>query len=43
MAEDQPARWQYRGFVTARMLYLIFMRLAGWMARLARSAAAKDA
>jgi len=25
------------------MLYLIFMRLAGWMARLARSAAAKDA
>lgn len=28
--------WQYRGLVTVRMLYLIFVRLAGWMALLAR-------
>ena len=29
--------------MTARMLYLIFVRLTGWIALLARSAAAKDA
>jgi putative transposase len=29
--------------VTVRMLYLIFVRLAGWMALLARPAASKDA
>ncbi len=29
--------------MTARMLYLIFIRLAGWMALPARSAASKDA
>jgi putative transposase len=34
---------EHRGVVTIRMLYLIFVRLTGWMALLARSAASKDA
>ena len=29
--------------VTVRMIYLVFLRLAGWLALLARSAASKDA
>jgi putative transposase len=35
--------WQHSELVTLRMLYLIFIRLAGWMALLARSTASKDA
>jgi putative transposase len=35
--------WQDRGLATVLMLYLMFVRLAGWMALLVRSSASKDA
>ena len=38
-----PRGWQDRGLVTERMLYLILIRMVGWMALLARCAAADDA
>jgi putative transposase len=43
MTAAVPQGWQYRGLVTVRMLYLVFVRLTGWMALLACSAASKDA
>jgi len=35
--------WQHCRLVMVRMLYLMFVRLTGWVALLARSAASKDA
>jgi hypothetical protein len=35
--------WQDHLFVTVRLIYLVFLRLIGWVAPLARSSASKDA
>ncbi len=43
MREVTVVGWQDRRLVTVRMLYPMFVRLAGWLALLARSSAAKDA
>src|SRR5690242_7756483 len=39
--EQKPCGWKHRGLVTLRMLYLIVVRLAGWMALVARSSRRK--
>lgn len=39
----EAGSWQDRGLVTVRILYLMFARLAGWIALPARSPAPEDA